>query len=83
MNMIIFVREKATGRYAGEHGAWVTELDEAKIFRCSIEAADFCYKRQLHQGAEIVLRTGAKRYDLAVDVPPIGPCRIEVPFRAT
>jgi hypothetical protein len=67
MQTIRFVRQKLTWKFLSADGAWVLCFDQARVFVSTWQAADFCYKHDIHQ-AEIVMRMGPPEYDVVIDL---------------
>jgi hypothetical protein len=66
-NVLIFIREATTFKFANESGVWIRGFAKARKFRSTWEAVEFSLKRNLRE-AQIVMRTaGDVRYDVILD----------------
>ncbi len=65
--VVIFVRQKKTFKFLNERGEWTGSFEEARTFGSTWEAIDTCMKQEVCQ-AEVVMRMGAPRYDMVLDV---------------
>ena len=66
-NVIIFVRQKQTLKFLGPQAVWVIPFAEARTFKSTWEACDFCLKHSIHK-AQIVMRMGNPIYDVTIDI---------------
>jgi hypothetical protein len=64
---IIFVREKRTLKFLNGQSAWIVSFSEARTFKSTWEAFDFCLKNSVHK-AQIVMRFGDPVYDVTLEV---------------
>jgi hypothetical protein len=65
--MLIFVRQKRSLKFLTCEGNWAVRFSEARRFPSTWAALDTCTKGNLHQ-AEIIMRFGAPRYDVVLQV---------------
>ena len=66
-NVTIFVRQKQTLKFLDQQCVWVDSFAEARTFKSTWEACDFCLKHSFHK-AEVVMRMGDPTYDITLDV---------------
>ena len=64
MKHLVLVREKATHKLLADDLTWVLESERAMFFASSGEAMCCCIQQHIHN-AEIVLRVGPPKWDLA------------------
>ena len=72
--MRVLVQNSVTRIFLGEGCIWLSSEVEAKAFRTSVEAADFCFTNKL-DGVQVVLH-----FDFAahqnIELPLNQPCRL-------
>lgn len=66
-NTIIFVREKMTFKFLNGQAAWAVSFAEARTFKSTWEACDFCLKHSVGK-AEVVMRMGDPIFDVTISV---------------
>jgi len=51
-----FIRNKVTGQYLRQDGAWTTDLNEALEFEDALTMLDYCHLHSLARGIEVFLK---------------------------
>ncbi len=66
---MIYIQQAATGKWLDEHCGWIPEQREAKCFRSTVEALDFCLAHRL-TGIQVVLCFADPKFNITIQVTP-------------